>query len=92
MSMKNSSDTIGNLTRDLPTCSAVPQPTALTRAPDNVLHRTKIGKNYKYLTSQTIQLNIQRISSTIRKKDMKAVLLDNVRTISELNLGDENVQ
>ena len=33
MSMKNSSDTIGNRTRDLPTCSAVPQPTALRRAP-----------------------------------------------------------
>ena len=30
MSMKNSSDTIGNRTRDLPTCSAVPQPTAPT--------------------------------------------------------------
>ena len=29
MSMKNSNDTIGNRTRDLPTCSAVPQPTAL---------------------------------------------------------------
>jgi hypothetical protein len=28
MSMKNSSDTIGNRTRDLPACSAVPQPTA----------------------------------------------------------------
>ena len=32
MSMKNSSDTIGNGTRDLPTCSAVPQPTALPAA------------------------------------------------------------
>jgi len=31
MSMKNSNDTIGNRTRDLPTCSAVPQPTALPR-------------------------------------------------------------
>ena len=30
--MKNSNDTIGNRTRDLPTCSAVPQPTALPRA------------------------------------------------------------
>jgi hypothetical protein len=28
MSMKNSSDTIGNQTRDVPVCSAVPQPTA----------------------------------------------------------------
>jgi hypothetical protein len=29
MSMKNSSDKIGNRTRDLPACSAVPQPTVL---------------------------------------------------------------
>jgi len=33
MSMKNSSDTIGNWTRDLPNCSAVPQPSAPPRAP-----------------------------------------------------------
>jgi hypothetical protein len=33
MSMKNSVDTIGNRTRDLPTCSSVPQPTALPRVP-----------------------------------------------------------
>jgi hypothetical protein len=33
MSVKNSSDTIGNRTRDLPACSAVPQPTAPPRAP-----------------------------------------------------------
>ena len=32
MSMKNSSDTAGNQTRDLPACSAVPQPTALQSA------------------------------------------------------------
>ena len=31
--MKNSNDTIGNRTRDLPACSAVPQPTAPQRAP-----------------------------------------------------------
>ena len=29
--MKNSSDTIGNRTRDLPACSAVPQPTGPPR-------------------------------------------------------------
>ena len=34
--MKNSNDTIGNRTRDLPNCSAVPQPTALPRAPGNL--------------------------------------------------------
>jgi hypothetical protein len=31
--MKNSNDTIGNQSRDLPACSAVPQPTAPPRAP-----------------------------------------------------------
>ena len=31
--MKNSNDTIGNRTRDLPACSAVPQPTAPLRTP-----------------------------------------------------------
>jgi hypothetical protein len=31
--MKNSNDTIGNQTLDLPTCSAVPQPTALLCTP-----------------------------------------------------------
>ena len=31
--MKNSNDTIGNRTRDLPACSVVPQPTAPLRAP-----------------------------------------------------------
>ena len=33
MSMKNSNDTIGNRTRDLLACNAVPQPTAPPRAP-----------------------------------------------------------
>jgi hypothetical protein len=33
MSMKNSSDTIGNRTRDLPTCIPVPQLTATPRIP-----------------------------------------------------------
>ena len=31
--MKNSKVTIGNRTRDIPACSAVPQPTATPRAP-----------------------------------------------------------
>ena len=33
MSMKNSSDTIGNRTRNLPVCSTVPEPTAPPHAP-----------------------------------------------------------
>jgi hypothetical protein len=35
MPMKNSCDTMGNRTRDLPVCSAVPQPTAPTRVIDD---------------------------------------------------------
>jgi len=34
MSMKNSNDTIGNRTRDLPACSAVPQDTAEPLVPE----------------------------------------------------------
>ena len=36
MSMKKSSDTMGNRTRDLLSCSTVPQPTAQPRAQSNV--------------------------------------------------------
>ena len=39
--MKNSNDTIGNRTRDLPTCSGVPQPTALPCGPLDVNDKTK---------------------------------------------------
>jgi len=37
MSMKKSNDTIGNRTRNLPTCSAVPQPTALTSTGTDII-------------------------------------------------------
>ena len=39
MSMKNSNYTIGNRTHDLPTCSAVPQPTTPPRTPTNMSTR-----------------------------------------------------
>ena len=43
MSTKNSSDTIGNRTRDLPVCRAVSQPTATTRVPYIILTLTLIS-------------------------------------------------
>jgi len=47
MSIKNSNDTIGNRARDLPTCSAVPQPTALPRAPGNKVSLSNLSlSNY----------------------------------------------
>jgi hypothetical protein len=42
MSMKNSNNTIGNRTRDLPACSAVPQPTAPLRAPKFGMYGQKL--------------------------------------------------
>jgi len=42
MPMKNSSDTIGNQTRDLPACNAVPQPTAPPGVPFNIKYVTKM--------------------------------------------------
>jgi len=44
--MKISSDTIGNRTRDLPTCSAVPQPTALPRTALSKLYATECTLTY----------------------------------------------
>ena len=41
MSMKNSNDTIGNRTRDLQSCSAVPQPTAPPGAPNKFYVKLK---------------------------------------------------
>ena len=43
MLIKNSNDTIGNRTHDLPTCSAVPQPTALRRTPP----LPRLNRNWK---------------------------------------------
>jgi len=40
--MKNSNDTIGNRARDLPACSAVPQPTAPPLAPKEHTYHHKI--------------------------------------------------
>ena len=47
--MKNSNGTIGNRTRDLLTCSAVPQPTAPPRSPYlNVQQEYKLTSTHTY--------------------------------------------
>jgi hypothetical protein len=50
MSVKNPSDSIGNRTRDLPACSAVPQPTTPRRTPLLVLLQIIIEEYVKILT------------------------------------------
>ena len=52
--MKNPNDTIENRTRDLPACSAVPQPTAPPRARRNVLQGSKIS----WLNGQVTDVSI----------------------------------
>jgi len=45
--MKNSNDTIGNRTRDLPACSTVPQPTAPLHTPPSLVTENLSGRNQK---------------------------------------------
>ena len=47
--MKNSSDIIGNRARDLPACSAVPQPTALPRSASPLVGPEYLLKRMQYL-------------------------------------------
>jgi len=46
MSMKNLNDSIGNQTRDLPDCSAVPQPTVSPRTPFCEIRKANYYLNY----------------------------------------------
>jgi len=56
MSMKNSSDTIGIRTRDLPACSAAPQPTAPLRAPLLALISVQIKKRKVCIHISAVEL------------------------------------
>ena len=47
MSMINSNDTIGNRNRDLPVCSAVPQPTAPPAACPSLPYKRQYDKEHK---------------------------------------------
>jgi hypothetical protein len=70
MSMKNSSDTIRNRTRDLPACSAVPQPTAPPSAPRlNKWWAVKlaIGHNTAWPRSLCLTRLVQRTHQNVCK-------------------------
>jgi hypothetical protein len=59
MSMKNANDTIGNRTRDLPACRAVPEPTAPPRVSIYKYKSTVNGnKKEKLLTGNFILILI----------------------------------
>jgi hypothetical protein len=46
MSTKNSNDTVGNQTRDVPACSALPQPTSPPLAPDIKLYSKQLKSDH----------------------------------------------
>ena len=60
MSLKNSNDTIGNRTRDLPVCSVVSLPLCNHAPPLNeisstkIIKRTSLSPHVKYMTSLVI--------------------------------------
>ena len=49
MSVKNSNETIGDRTRDLPACSAMPQPTAPPRASITVIKVRNFQRDFLYI-------------------------------------------
>ena len=65
MSMKNSNDTIGNRTRDIPACSAVPEPTAPPRAPtQHTVMAPKSQLYYSILLYRSTVLNFTQEQAT----------------------------
>jgi hypothetical protein len=65
--MKNSSDTIGNRTSDLPACSAVPQPTAPPRSAGTVhaavlYTDTVIPKQHFSICQPVLHISVQSVS------------------------------
>jgi len=59
MSMKNSNDTIGNRTRNLPTCSAVPQPSTPPRVPPPTHTPYTVPRNIYYTPGIIFFLQLQ---------------------------------
>jgi hypothetical protein len=77
--MKNSSDTIGNRTRNLPTCSTVPQPTAPPRAPTSYVSYFKCPQH-----EELHQYN----NTTIKGKAHPLQAMQAQRGLGELRLLD----
>jgi len=75
MPMKKSIGTIGNRTRDLPACSAVPQPTAPPRAPrsthTHARARVKPNRRHDFPLKQTVRINFYLIQNTKHTKIYK---------------------
>jgi hypothetical protein len=95
--MKNSNDTIGNRTRNLPTCSAVPQPTAPPHARHScitVLQCDTVLLGKESLTMQWIIVCSSSGSSGILQllahSDDSTIILQNVSNVSSNNTASQS--
>jgi hypothetical protein len=68
-SLKNSSDFIGNRTRDLPVCCAVPQPTAPPRTPE-------CHSNSFYRTQRCLRLGSKKVMQILQTSRRHLRVLD----------------
>jgi len=71
--MKNSNDTIGNRTRDLPACSAVSQRTAPPRAPAHHVAAVNLLKPNDIYICRTAVLTSRRYIVNIYSTNIRAV-------------------
>ena len=55
LSTKNSNGTIGNRTRDLPACSAVPQPTRVSPLLETAKHNIRHTSQFSYFSKHSIR-------------------------------------
>jgi hypothetical protein len=89
--MKNSNDTIGNRTRDLPACSAVPQPTAPPRASQSGGIRPNMSKTLFQSARGLSSVSIQRckIRGASRLIGSRQAPLDQARNWDALQMLHE---
>ena len=84
--MKNSNEIIGNRTRDLPTCSAVPQPTAPTRAPVQKL------KKHKFLRpSSAVVETIDMLKRRVLTYQLLNIKNKKLRFTGKMQLGESGI-
>jgi hypothetical protein len=76
MSIKNSNGTIGNRTRDLPACSAAPQPTAPPRAKGKSMvcnNASWVHERAKFRLFNTVELHLFGLSGTASHPDLQKI-------------------
>jgi hypothetical protein len=73
MSMKNSNYTIGNQTRDLPTGSTVPQPTALPHIHINTLRGQNVELLNVKLVVHIVTTGLWRVKYLLQNKSVNVV-------------------